>query len=189
MRSVRVILTVLALLAVAVLAAALIAGQQAPLYRDPPRDLPWALPDYREADTRWEVDELGRIQAEVQHFFLQGISPDMVAWFYQQLPVASVDYRGRRYPLYHIFHPTEHGRLRVIEPATDGRPGMGPGAVIEREEWFGPYDSSGAARLVEFSDAGMLAVPDAMGINIGQIRHIYRARDGGTDYRVEADYR
>ena len=95
--------------ATAVLLATWLAPQ--PLYRDPPRDLPWELPDYREADTGWYVDERGRLHAYVEHFRLKGISPSMVAWFYQQLPISTVEYRGKRMPLYHIFHPTEHGRL------------------------------------------------------------------------------
>lgn len=172
----------------AVVALALLAGfpDNRPLYRDPPRELPWVLPDYRDARVHWEVDRLGRIHAEVEHFFLAGISPRMIAWFYQQLPIASVEYRGQRLPLYHIFHPAEHGRLRVLEGAPDGAPGMAPGALIEREEWFGPYDSRGAARLVSFSDAGMVAVPEVAGIRIGEVHHIYEAGDGGTRYRVQA---
>ncbi len=157
-----------------------------PLYRDEPRDLPWVLPDYREADTGWQVDERGRIHAYVEHFHLEGISPAMVAWFYQQLPISTVEYRGRRMPLYHIFHPTEHGRLRVLEPARNGQRGMGPGAVIEREEWFGPYDSRGAARLEAFSDAGMVAVPEVAGLTFGRVRHHFRAEGNGTAYRVDA---
>ena len=178
------LLGALVLLAFALVLVGQLAGR--PLYRDPPRDLPWVLPDYREAKTSWQVDRLGRIRAHVEHFFLEDISPEMIAWFYQQLPIASIDYRGQRYPLYHIFHPSEHGRLRVLEPAPDGTPGMATGAVIEREEWFGPYDSRGAARLVTFSDEGMLAVPEVAGIEIGEVRHVYEAGDGGTHYRVEA---
>jgi len=54
----------------------------APLKRDAPRDLPWELPDDRRAHTQWEVGDDGRIYAEVEHFFLAGISPARVAWFY-----------------------------------------------------------------------------------------------------------
>ncbi len=70
----------------------------------------------------------------------------MLAWWYRQLPVSSVEVGGVRYPFYHVFHPTEHGRIRVLEPATDGKAGMGVGALVEREEWFGPFDSKGAGR-------------------------------------------
>ncbi len=157
-----------------------------PIVRDAPRELPWVLPDYRLGNTHWDVGEDGRIYAEVEHFFLRDISPEMVSWFYRYLPISTVEYRGITYPLYHIFHPTEHGTFRVLEPAWDGTPGMGFGSLVEREEWFGPYDSRGAARVVEFSDAGFLAIPEAAGIEIGEVRHTFRQVEGGTQYRVDA---
>ena len=158
----------------------------APLERDAPRDLPWVLPDYRTAHTQWEIGKDGRIYAEVEHLFLAGISPKMVAWFYRQLPISTVELNGESYPLYHIFHPTGHGRIRVVEAAPDGSPGMAQGATIMREEWFGPFDSRGTARMVEFSDDGMLAVPIAGGLEIGKVQHIYKAKNGGTAYKVQA---
>lgn len=156
-----------------------------PLVRDAPRDLPWELPDYRLASSSWDIDSGGRIHTRVEHFFLQGISPAMVAWFYQQLPIATIEYRGVSYPLYHIFHPSEHGTLRVVESAPDGTPGMARGALISRDEWFGPYDSRGTARIREFSNDGMLAIPEVAGMSIGEVRHSFTAENGGTRYRVD----
>ena len=63
---------------------------------------------------------------------------------------------------------------------------MGLGALVGREEWFGIYDSRGAARVVEYSDAGFLAIPEVAGIPIGEVRHIFTPVEGGTEYRVEA---
>lgn len=157
-----------------------------PLQRDTPRNLPWKLPDYRLANTHWEVGEDGRIQAHVEHFFLAGISPEMVAWFYQQLPISTVELQGVTYPLYHIFHPTEHGNIGVQEPAPDGTKGMANGAIIQRDEWFGPFDSRGAAKIVELTPAGMFAVPIAGPFKIGEVRHSFKARSGGTAYTVDA---
>ena len=180
-------LAVTTLISIAVVGViAFLAISPAALERDAPRDLPWALPDYRNAHTQWEVGSDGRIYAEVEHFFLEGISPAMVAWFYQQLPISTVELNGTVYPLYHIFHPVGHGRIRVVEGAPDGSPGMAQGATIMREEWFGPYDSRGTARMVEFSNDGMLAIPIAAGLEIGQVRHIYHAENGGTAYKVQA---
>ncbi len=156
-----------------------------PLVRDEPRSLPYTLPDYRAAQSGWEVGEDGRIHAWVEHLFLDGIEPAQVAWFYRVLPVSTIDYQGKTYPLYHFFHPSEHGRLRVAQPATDGSVGMGLGAIIERDEWFGAYDSRGAARIAAYSDAGFLAHPEAFGLNVGQVHHQFNARDGGTAYRVD----
>lgn len=157
-----------------------------PLYRDPPRDLPWQLADDRHAETGWRLDDQGRIHAWVEHYFLDGISPDMLAWFYQQLPISTVTYRDQIMPLYHVFHPSEHGRLRVLVPADNGERGMGVGALIEREEWFGPYDSRGTARLTAFSEAGMVAVPELAGLAIGRVQHRFRSERDGTAYRVDA---
>lgn len=180
-------LAVTTLISIAVLGViAFLLISPGPLERDAPRDLPWVLPDYRNAHTQWEIGDDGRIYAEVEHLFLQDISPAMVAWFYQQLPISTVELNGTVYPLYHIFHPVGHGRIRVVEAAPGGSPGMAQGATIMREEWFGPYDSRGTARMVEFSDNGMLAIPVAAGMKIGQVRHSYRAENGGTAYKVQA---
>ena len=180
---VKWIVTILILCALA-LAVPLLAPE--PIVRDAARDLPWTLPDYRLATTHWEIGEDGRIYAEVEHFFLRDITPEMVSWFYRHLPISTIEYQGTTYPLYHIFHPTEHGTLRVLEAASDGSAGMGLGAMVEREEWFGPYDSRGAARVVEYSDLGFVAVPEVAGIPIGEVRHTLSEVAGGTEYRVDA---
>tara|TARA_R110002072_G_scaffold93495_2_gene207097 strand:- start:2268 stop:3020 length:753 start_codon:yes stop_codon:yes gene_type:complete len=172
-------------LCAAAIALALVLLAPEPIARDAPRDLPWVLPDYHLAETHWEIGEDGKIYATVQHFFLPGIAPEMVSWFYRYLPISTVHYKGVTYPLYHIFHPSEHGTLRLLEPARDGSQGMGLGAMAEREEWFGIYDSRGAARIVEYSDAGFLAIPEVAGIPIGQVRHTFDFVNGGTEYRVD----
>lgn len=157
----------------------------ASIVRDEPRNLPWTLPDYRGAQSHWEIGDDGRIHTWVEHFFLEDISPAMVSWFYRHLPISSVRYQGEILPLYHFFHPTEHGTLRLLLPASDGTQGMGIGAVIEREEWFGLFDSRGTARIAEFSDAGFLAIPEVVGFKIGEVRHQFTAVNGGTAYRVD----
>lgn len=172
--------------ALALFAIAFPAFLPQPLDRDAPRDLPWVLPDYRLAKVHWEVGERGRIHNHVEHLFLPDISPKMVAWFYQQLPISTVEYSGNTLPLYHIFHPTEHGRISVLETASDGVPGMGVGAMIMREEWFGPFDSRGRARLQEFGEDGMLAIPEIAGFTVGEVRHRWWAEQGGTRYTVDA---
>ncbi|GAA5316441.1 MAG: hypothetical protein AseanaTS_16450 [Candidatus Pelagadaptatus aseana] len=178
----------LLLIAFTIALTAVTAFYQPPaLHRDAPRPLPWTLPDYRKADSHWHVDAQGRIHNQVEHFFLEGITPDMVAWFYQQLPISTVELNGETYPLYHIFHPTEHGRIQVVKPAPDGTPGIAKGAIIMREEWFGPFDSKGAALMTEFSNAGMVAIPKvADTLEIGRVEHVYQAEAGGTRYRVNA---
>ena len=74
----------------------------------------------------------------------------------------------------------------VVEPAPDGTPGMARGAVIERHEWFGEYDSQGKALISEFSDQGMTALAHAAGLQIGVVEHRYSVENGETRYTVTA---
>jgi hypothetical protein len=154
------------------------------LVRDAPRQLPWSVPDYRLGKASHSVLADGRLRIDITHLPLSGIRPEMLAWWYQKLPISSVDLNGSRYPFYHVFHPTEHGRIRVVEPASDGTPGMGVGALVEREEWFGPYDSKGAGRIAELSASGMTVVPEVAGLKFGEIRHLFEATPTGSQYRV-----
>lgn len=153
---------------------------------DPPRDLPWQVPDHRLAEKGYEYLPDGRIRIITHHLPLPDITPAMLSWFYQQLPISTVDLNGTTYPLYHLFHPTEHGRLWVSEPAPDGSPGMSQGSVIVREEWFGKYDSRGAAQIAKFSDQGMTAIAYVAGMEMGVIEHRYSVVDGETRYVVHA---
>lgn len=154
--------------------------------RDPPRELPWEVPDHKLAVKGYDYLPDGRISVITHHLPLPDITPEMLAWFYQQLPVASVDLDGTSYPLYHLFHPTEHGRLWVAKAAVDGTPGMAEGSTIVREEWFGEFDSRGKARIVEYSNSGFTAVAEAAGIEIGMVEHRYSIVNGETSYVVHA---
>jgi len=151
---------------------------------DAPRVVPWELPDYRQAKTNIEILNDGRIQIEIEHLPLHDITPEMVRWFYKHLPISTVEISGNEYPLYHIFHPSEHGKIQVIENASDGTVGMGIGALIERHEWFASYDSQGTGRITEFSARGMTIQPEVAGMHFGIIRHEFNQTGSGTQYNV-----
>lgn len=174
-------LFLLALLACAVLVWRLTSQG---LQHDAPRTLPWTVPDYHSAQATHTVLPDGRLRIAITHLPLTGIRPEMLAWWYRKLPLSTVDISGVRYPFYHVFHPTEHGRIRVVEPARDGQPGMGIGALVEREEWFGPFDSKGAGRVTRLDATGMTVVPEVAGLRFGEIDHLFEATPTGTQYRV-----
>jgi quinoprotein glucose dehydrogenase len=153
---------------------------------DPPRRLPWPLPDARQARASHEVLGDGRIRLRIEHRPLPGVTPEMLAWWYQVLPISRVEFDGAVRPLYHLFHPHEHGRIWMKRPAADGQPGMGAGGVVARFEWFGPYDSEGAARVIELSPRRFVSRPVMAGVSFGEIRHEWGGSPQGATYRVES---
>ncbi len=152
---------------------------------DAPRQLPWPLTPVGKAATSRKILANGRIQLTIEHPPLPGVSPEMLAWWYRVLPISEVEFAGARRPMYHLFHPTEHGRIWIEAPAADGRPGVGAGGVVARYEWFGPYDSEGAARVIELSPQRFVTRPMMMGITFGEIRHEWGSSSQGATYAVE----
>lgn len=181
----RLRLTLLGIVALLGFALLTIDGS-APVERDSPRTVPWVLPDHRQGVARWRVADDGRIHAHIEHIFLHDITPEMIAWFYQQLPISTVRLGSSIIPLYHVFHHYEHGSLRVVQPSPGGEAGMATGAVIDRREWFGPYPSGGRARILAISPREMIAQPELLGIPMGIVHHRFNAEAGGTRYTVDA---
>ena len=153
---------------------------------DAPRRLPWPLPDARQARTSHEILPDGRIRLRIEHRPLPGVTPEMLAWWYRVLPISEVEFDGAVRPMYHLFHPYEHGRIWVKRPAADGRPGVGAGGVVARYEWFGPYDSEGAARVIELSPRRFVSQPVLAGVTFGEIRHEWGMSPQGATYTVES---
>jgi hypothetical protein len=152
---------------------------------DPPRRIAWPLPDASQAVTAHEILPDGRIHLTIEHRPLQGVTPEMLAWWYRVLPIGQVEFDGALRPLYHLFHPTEHGRIWLEAPAADGRPGVGAGSIVARYEWFGPYDSEGAARVIELSTSRFVSRPRLAGMSFGEIRHEWGLSAQGATYAVD----
>jgi quinoprotein glucose dehydrogenase len=152
---------------------------------DAPRQIPWPLPDASQAVAAHEILPDGRIHLTIEHRPLPGVTPAMLAWWYRVLPISQVEFDGALRPLYHLFHPTEHGRIWIEAPAADGRPGVGAGGIVARFEWFGPYDSQGAARVIELSPRRFVSRPHVAGLSFGEIRHEWGHSPAGATYTVD----
>ena len=153
---------------------------------EPARPAWWGYPSVTEAHYAYRVREDGKLEIELEHPVLRGITPAMVAWWYRYLPVSSTTIDDVQYPYYQLFHLSEHGRMRILEPATDGTPGMGVGALVYRQERFGPFYSKGQGRVLSYGDDGYVVAPVLGPLVLGRIEHRFRAVSGGTLYTVHA---
>ena len=151
-----------------------------------PRDLPWQLPDFQDAKVNMDTLDNGQIHIRIEHLPLDSISPKMVSYFYKVLPVSTVSLNGRHMPLYHIFHPTEHGEIWVEEAALNGETGMANGALIKRKEWFGPFNSKGGGRVLALDEYRLQVRPEMFGLYFGLITHSFEPVGKGTRYTLES---
>jgi len=149
-----------------------------------PRNFPWPLTPLREEIYSTIVRQDGKLEILLQHDLLPDVTPAMLAWWYQQLPLGTYLMGNETYTYYHLFHPSEHGVIEVLE-AGEG-PGISKGALVTRRERFGSYYSKGKARVISISSNGMVVSPEVAGIQFGRIQHSFTTEPNGTAYTVHA---
>jgi hypothetical protein len=145
----------------------------------------WDYPPISEAKYHTEIDSEGKLVIELEHPLLKGITPEMISWWYKNLANGVASIQGKQYSFYHLFHLSEHGQTRVIEPAIDGSSGMGVGSLVYRQERFGPYLSKGMGRVTAFGSNGFTVVPVMGPFSFGTIEHHFEKKESGTLYRVK----
>ena len=57
--------------------------------------------------------------------------------------------------------------------------------MVARYEWFGPYQSEGAARVTELSPRRFVVRPTMAGLTFGEIRHEWGVSSQGATYVVD----
>ena len=99
----------------------------------PPLPIDWKMKDVSTAETHFgELDD-GRLELRIKHDLIHGVTPIMLVWWFQHIH-GTMTYRGEEIPMYRIWHPRDHIRVRILQSAPDGTPGFGKGAVVEINE-------------------------------------------------------
>ncbi len=149
-----------------------------------PITLPWQFNDTSLAKTNYQYLDNGQILFTITHVPLIDITPKMLTWFYQNLPISTVQIGQEKLSWYQIFHPSEHKSINILQPATDGSSGLGVGALIEKKQWFGSYNNLTTERVVEFSEQGITFELELAGLSFAKIEHVFTKTTTGTEYRV-----
>jgi hypothetical protein len=152
---------------------------------EPERPKFWGYPSVKDASYKVEVLNDGKLLIQIKHPVLKGVSPEMLAWWYRYLGSGKVTIEGKLYDFYHLFHLSEHGQTRVVEPSTDGTDGMGVGAIVYRQERFGSFLSKGKGRVLAYGSNGFTVVPVLGPLELGKIEHVFEALPEGTLYTVK----
>lgn len=153
--------------------------------RDIPRPNFWDYPKLSEAKYTVSYTDDGKLSLELEHPIIKGVTPKMVAWWYRHLASGKYTVQGVNYDFYHLFHLSEHGRTTVVSPADDGSMKMAKGAIVYRQECFGPHFSKGKGKVLEFGDNGYVVTPVMGPLTLGRIEHTFLEKDGGTLYKVK----
>jgi hypothetical protein len=102
----------------------------------------------------------------------------MLVWWFQRFD-GSMRYRGETIPMYRLWHPRDHIRVRVLRPAPGSAARIAPGALIEIcERLLEPVRV--VARIVELDESGLRLQARAAGLTVVDHKHHFTPVPGGT---------
>jgi hypothetical protein len=127
--------------------------------------------------------EGGRLVLTIEHQVLRGITPQMLAWWFQHID-GSLTVDGVAHPRYLLWHPVDHIRWELASPDPAG--GAGQGARFRIVEAFGgnPDFYVDSTELVEKLDhEGISLVRRLLGREVFRLEHRWDVVPGGSSYR------
>jgi hypothetical protein len=147
-----------------------------------PRPVLWPLRPVASADVTDEIARDGRRIITVRHAELEGVTPEMVFWWYGHI-TGDMRYAGAIWPRYLVWHPLDHIAFQVVRAGPDGR--IGPGARMHILEAFqrdprNLLDITVEAERFEANTAVMHK--QVAGTRIMRLTNEFRAAPRGTMY-------
>jgi hypothetical protein len=124
----------------------------------------------------------GRLEFTIRHDILRGITPAMLGWWFRNIE-GTMEYRGRTYPRYLVWHPIDHIHYRLASPAPDGT--AGPGSRFFIAEAFGArpeYLVDSTADIPKNDETGLTLVVRKFGLEVMRLEHTFHPVPRGTLY-------
>ena len=134
------------------------------------------------AKTEEAVFPDGRVQLNVEHDLLRGVTPPMLVWWWRNIG-GEMELNGRIYPRYLVWHPIDHIHFEVVKRLPDG--GVGPGAVFHLVEALGAdmkHLIDARLHLLKLDETGGVVEVYALGQTVLQIRGQFLLREEGTQF-------
>jgi hypothetical protein len=91
----------------------------APVRLPAPRPVLWPLRPVESASVTDELVKGGRRIITIRHADLEGVTPEMLAWWYGHVS-GDMQYAGSTWPRYLVWHPLDHISYEVLRASVDG---------------------------------------------------------------------
>jgi DAPG hydrolase PhiG domain len=148
----------------------------------PPRPVLWPLRPIESAQVADEVLGDGRRRITIRHAVLEGVTPEMLAWWYGHVDGLMV-YAGATLPRYLVWHPLDHISYEVLRPGLDGMVGIGSRIRVREAFQRDPRNLLDVTIDVERIDPDAAVVRRMVaGRPILRLVNAFEAVDRGTRY-------
>lgn len=159
---------------------------KAPIVVPAPRDFAWELRPLSASPHEITYQEDGRLRITIEHELLEGVTPEMLVWWFQNFD-GETEWDGVRMPTYLLWHPVDHIKVTVLDRADGAITSAGQRIHIQEafggdaENWL--LDS--VVEIARLDDSGLTLEIHAAGDRVFQLAHDFVGTDGGTLYRTQ----
>ncbi len=148
-----------------------------------PLEFGWQMKPLESAKTTLHYLPDGRLELTIIHDVLKGITPPMLYWWFTNI-AGEMDYQGKRYLRYRIWHPKDHLHWSLAKPGPNGK--AEAGAVFRIVEAFGrdPDFRIDVQEVVEkLDETGIRLSHRRGGFEVSNLEHTFTPVAAGTLYR------
>jgi hypothetical protein len=147
-----------------------------------PLDIPWLRQPLESARSEISILPDGRMKIWIRHDVLHGVTPAMLAWWFQHIE-GDIEIGGKRIPRYRAWHPLDHVAYRCAKRLADGS--IGPGAVFHIQEVLArnPRWVVDVHTVVEKLDqTGFIHAAWILGQKVLHLEYVFEIVPDGTRY-------
>jgi hypothetical protein len=147
----------------------------------PERDFGWDLKQTDSAKTGIYQLPSGQKELTIEHETVRGITTEMLRWWFQEFPRLTVTKDGEEYPVYHLWHPSDHISVDAVPP---GKVRQGHHLVINEAFQRNPeYHVQEKAEVYYLDHDGIGLRVTKLGQPVMQLRHEFEDISSGVRYR------
>jgi hypothetical protein len=140
------------------------------------------MKDVGTAETEFSTLATGQRQLTIRHEVIEGVTPEMILWWFHTFPTRTVTVAGKSVPWYRLWHPRDHIVVVIRERGNPDIPGLSQGANLEIHERVGGKYKPFVGHIAALDATGIHLVAAVGGATIGNLRHTFTRIEGGTLY-------
>lgn len=126
----------------------------------------------------------GRLELQIQHDVMRGVTPRMLAWWFRNIE-GEMELGGKGYPRYLVWHPTDHISFKVVKRLPDASVGAGSRFHIVEALGGDPrYLQDRVFHVRQLDETGFLIEFHVLGRAVARLHEQFVAVSEGTQYNV-----
>ena len=140
------------------------------------------MKDVATAETDFSTLPTGQRQLTIRHEVIEGVTPEMILWWFHHFPTRTINIEGKDVPWYRLWHPRDHIVVLIGDRGDPDIPGFSPGSQVAIHERVGGKYQPFNGRVIALDATEIHLVMDLGGARLGRLRHTFTAVEGGTLY-------